>query len=366
MTLFCKLLLASLALASQAALAHADSVVRSVGGASIDFVAPDGFCVMEDDHPRDILFINVVSRLFEGANNKLILLTVACDRRKTWRSGVDGPILNYAAYYIPNSEEYSSHDGEIQSLRKLLCEDMRKQNDGTFSTVPDIVADAAKDLKSNIAVTSTKYIGVVDEDAHGCYAAILIGVKGDDGKPLLMLSLVTSTVMHGKNLFNAIYHEYIGPETTQRTLEEAKATAAAFDARNPKTDYDPVADLSEAIRLDPKSKKAYLARGNLYKAKGDYDRAIADYSGAISIDPEYWSALRNRANALYLTGKYDQAIADYDAVGKLDPKAADGLYGRGMAKLKKGDSAGSGADIAAAKAIESDIAEQFVKFGIQP
>src|SRR4029077_18742773 len=106
-------------------------------------------------------------------------------------------------------------------------------------------------------------------------------------------------------------------------------TSGAFDARNPKTDFDPIADVSEAIRQDPKLKKAYLARGNLYKAKGDNDRAIADYSEAINIDPSYWSALRNRANALYLTGKYERAIADYDAVGKLDPKAADGLYGRG-------------------------------------
>jgi tetratricopeptide (TPR) repeat protein len=366
MKLLGRVLLVSSALALQVVLARADSVVRSVGGTSIDFVAPNGFCIMEDDHPRDILFINTVSRLFEGADNKLILLTVACERRKTWRSGVAGSIVNYAAYYLPNNEEYSWHDAERQSLRKELCDDMRKQSDATLSNVPNIVADAAKDLKSKIAATSTKYIGVVDEDEHGCYTALLVGVKGDDGKDLLMFSLVTSTVIRGKILFSAIYHEYEGPDTTRRTLEEAKITSGAFDARNPKTDFDPIADVSEAIRQDPKLKKAYLTRGNLYKAKGDSDRAIADYSEAINIDPKYWSALRNRANALYLMGKYDRAIADYDAVGKLDPKAADGLYGRGMAKLKKGDSAEGSADIAAAKAIESDIAEQFVKFGIQP
>jgi tetratricopeptide (TPR) repeat protein len=365
MTLLGRVLLVSFVLALQIVVARADSAVRSVGGTSLDFVAPNGFCLMDNDNPRDILFINVMSRLLQGADNKLILLSVPCERRKTWRNGVAGSILNYAAYYLPNNEEYSWHDGETQSLRKELCDAMRKQSDATLSNVPNIVADAAKDLKSKIAVTSTKYIGVVDEDEHGCYAAILGGFKGDDGKDLLKFSLVTSTVIRGKTLFSAIYHEYEGPDTTRRTLEEAKITSGAFDARNPKTDFDPIADVSEAIRQDPKLKNAYLARDDLYKAKGDNDRAIADYSEAINIDPSYWSALRNRANALYLTGKYDRAIADYDAVGKLDPKAADGLYGRGIAKLKKGDTAGGNSDIAAAKALEADIAEQFVKYGLK-
>jgi Tetratricopeptide repeat len=366
MTLFRKLLLAYLALALQAALAHADSAVRSVGGSKFDFVAPEGFCILEDDHPRDILFINTVSRLFQGAENGLILLSADCERRKTWRAGVDGPILNYAVYYTPYAEQYAWHDGDRKDSRKQLCNDMRGQTDTTLADVPNIVADAAKDLKSNIAVSSTKYVGVLDEDEHGCYAGILVGVKGDKGENLVMFSLVTSTSMRGKTISSAIYHEYVGTETTQRALKEAKTTAAAFDAQNPKTDYDPIADASEAIRLDPKAKRAYLARGSLYKAKSDYGHAIADYSDAIGIDPKYWSALRNRANVYYLTGKYDQAIADYDLVATLDPKAGDGPYGRGMAKLKKGDSAGGNADIAAAKAIESDIAEQFVKYGIQP
>ena len=34
-------------------------------------------------------------------------------------------------------------------------------------------------------------------DEHGCYAAIVVGVKGDKGQNFLMLSLVTSTVMRG-------------------------------------------------------------------------------------------------------------------------------------------------------------------------
>ena len=49
----------------------------------------------------------------------------------------------------------------------------------------------------------------------------------------------------------------------------------------------------------------------------------------------------------------------YDEALKLGPKRAYSLYGRGLAKLNKGDAAGGEADIAAAKAIQADIAEEF-------
>ena len=126
-----------------------------------------------------------------------------------------------------------------------------------------------------------------------------------------------------------------------------------------------IADYSEAIRLDPKYGAAYNNRGDAYKAKGEIDRAIADYSEAIRLVPNNFSYVRDRGNALYLAGKYDLAIADYDKLIQFDPKAGDGLYGRGMAKLKKGDNAGGNADIAAAKDLEVDIAEQFAKYGIK-
>jgi hypothetical protein len=38
----------------------------------------------------------------------------------------------------------------------------------------------------------------------------------------------------------------------------------------------------------------------------------------------------------------------------------------GLAKLRKGDVAGSEADIAAAKAIRADIADEFARYGVAP
>ena len=50
---------------------------------------------------------------------------------------------------------------------------------------------------------------------------------------------------------------------------------------------------------------------------------------------------------------------------RLDPRLASSLYGRGLAKLKKGDTADGDADISAAKAIEAKIVEEFARYGVQ-
>ena len=47
-----------------------------------------------------------------------------------------------------------------------------------------------------------------------------------------------------------------------------------------------IADLTEAIRLDPKHAIVYSDRGAAYRASGECDKAIADLTEAIRLDPK--------------------------------------------------------------------------------
>jgi tetratricopeptide (TPR) repeat protein len=64
-------------------------------------------------------------------------------------------------------------------------------------------------------------------------------------------------------------------------------------------------------------------------------------------------------------GRADAAIADYDAAPRIDPKLANALYGRGLAKLRGGKTSFGEEDIAAAKALRTDIVEEFARYGVQ-
>ena len=74
----------------------------------------------------------------------------------------------------------------------------------------------------------------------------------------------------------------------------------------------------------------------------------------------------SRGFAYLRLNRLDDAVADYDEALRRNPKQAGSLYGRGLAKLKKGDAVGGEADIAAAKAIRADIAEEFARYGVTP
>jgi len=96
--------------------------------------------------------------------------------------------------------------------------------------------------------------------------------------------------------------------------ETAKNSAIAQHKRGlayrNKGDFDrAIADLSEAIRLDPKYAEAYYGRGLAYGNKGDLDRAIADYSEAIRLDPKLAAAYNNRGNAYKNKGDFDRATS---------------------------------------------------------
>jgi tetratricopeptide (TPR) repeat protein len=158
-----------------------------------------------------------------------------------------------------------------------------------------------------------------------------------------------------------------------------------------------IQDYEQAIKLKP-SPEAFFNRGNAHLAKAQYDHAIDDYNQAIRLKADFGPAYDNRCWARAVVGILKQALADcsialrlmpgntstydsrgfiflkmgqpdaavssYDAALRLDPKLAFAMYGRGLAKLRNEDPAGE-ADIAAAKTLQADIAQEYLRYGIQ-
>jgi tetratricopeptide (TPR) repeat protein len=95
--------------------------------------------------------------------------------------------------------------------------------------------------------------------------------------------------------------------------------------------------------------------------------ALDDCNKANSLAPKIPQIFAYRGFVYLKLGQFDKALADYDAAFSLTriPDHADWLYGRGVTKLKKGDTTGGNADIASAKAIKADIAEEFTKYGLE-
>ncbi len=128
-----------------------------------------------------------------------------------------------------------------------------------------------------------------------------------------------------------------------------------------------IVDYNEAIRLDPKNAGAFNNRCFARAVIGrELQQALDDCSESLRLNPNNANTLDSRGFAFLKLGRIDAALADYEASLSGSPTNARALYGRGLIKLKKGDGAEGDADIAAAKAVQADIAEEFAREGVTP
>ena len=64
-----------------------------------------------------------------------------------------------------------------------------------------------------------------------------------------------------------------------------------------------IADLDQAIQLNPELADAYLNRGFVKQMKGDFEGAIADSNQAIGINPKFAEAYGNRGLSKQVQGR---------------------------------------------------------------
>ncbi len=132
-----------------------------------------------------------------------------------------------------------------------------------------------------------------------------------------------------------------------------------------KGDYDrAIAELAEAIRIDPRYVRAYISRGIAWRKKGDLERALVDFNEAIRLDPKLARAYVSRGIAWTKSGDLDRAIADYNDAIRLEPKLALAYTERGFAWQTKGDLDRAMADYNDAIRLDPRIARAYHNRGV--
>lgn len=118
-------------------------------------------------------------------------------------------------------------------------------------------------------------------------------------------------------------------EAIRRNPDSAEAYIARGDTYWMMDHYDSaIADYNVAIRLDPENASYYSLRGMTYAEKGDYDKTIADYNKAINLDPEHAMLYLNFGDAYCEMENYELAIEQYDNAVRLCPNYAENFVDR--------------------------------------
>ena len=99
----------------------------------------------------------------------------------------------------------------------------------------------------------------------------------------------------------------------------------------------------------------------------ELEAGLSDCDEAMRAGLRTSDVMENRGLLLLRLGRAEAAISQYDDAIRMQPKYAWSLYGRGLAKLKTGKTADGRADIAAAEALQPNIAFRVLKdFGVAP
>lgn len=96
-----------------------------------------------------------------------------------------------------------------------------------------------------------------------------------------------------------------------------------------------LADMNEAIRLQPRVAGLYVNRAYLRYRLDDFFGAMADFDYAIQLDPLNEAAIFNRALLEMETAANDRALADLDRLIELDPGNTRAYYNRAIVNSLK-------------------------------
>src|SRR5262249_21979685 len=73
-----------------------------------------------------------------------------------------------------------------------------------------------------------------------------------------------------------------------------------------------MADLNEALKLDPQNPLAFINRGFTWTTHEEHEHAVADFPRALRLDPENPAALNDRCFSRAILGALTEALADCD------------------------------------------------------
>lgn len=127
-------------------------------------------------------------------------------------------------------------------------------------------------------------------------------------------------------------------------------------------DFDEgMAELDQAIELDPGDAHIYYNRGIAYSKQGHVDQAILNFTRAVEIAPDFADAYNSRGFVYFKQNNYDQALSDWAKTLEINPRCADTYNNRGVVYCSQKRYDESWEDIHKAEALGIKIDPEFLK-----
>lgn len=129
-------------------------------------------------------------------------------------------------------------------------------------------------------------------------------------------------------------------------------------------DYDRAIEFADelvAMELDwPHASPVLMDRGNAFRAKGNFDKALVDYDQAIAFNPKNTGAHVDRALVWEKKGRRDQALRDYAEAIRLDSKMWQAHFNRAISFREAGEFAKAIEDMSEVMKLKPEYAPAYL------
>lgn len=97
-----------------------------------------------------------------------------------------------------------------------------------------------------------------------------------------------------------------------------------------------IADLDQAVIIDPVNPHFYLARGVFHLQQYERNEALDDFSTALELDPNFYSAYLNRGAINFQLGRFEDALIDFESALEIEPNSWAALSNLGTINTNLG------------------------------
>ena len=152
--------------------------------------------------------------------------------------------------------------------------------------------------------------------------------------------------------------------------QDAVALARQCEAAQQIAPGERIAACTRMLGLTAQNPRAqamvYTNRAWPYSLQGRFDLAMADLDQALRLQPNSAIVLNDRGFTFLRMGRLDLALANYNAALQSDPGTVYALYGRGIVQARQGHAAAAQVDLDAARRLQPGVDAFFEGLGVKP
>ena len=200
-----------------------------IGAVTIVLPVPSGYCELEQAQPSDARMIDGLRRALAG-QNELLAISADCGQLNGWRAGTR-PLLDD---YVQVQTLISARDATIPRAEgiKQICAPLRTEGEKLFAGVTTDVKTRMETAFKDVKVNEMRFLGVLAEDASGCYFALLQKLRTEAGTDKTQVTVGTATIVKGKLVYYYSYAPYVNADTVTAMLTRHQSNVAALLAAN--------------------------------------------------------------------------------------------------------------------------------------